>query len=167
MSYGSIISWMEKLSSTELDFKIVPQGSNFVIGSNSKNEPGDYYIFDEYNAIEKPDNRLNKRLFDLGAALLLLLTLPLNIWFMRHFGQYLGNIFSVLGGKKSWVGYSRSSPGQKLPPLKTGVLNPADEVSPQGLDTQALRRLDYLYAKDYTIFRDIAIFMKGFSRLDR
>lgn len=41
LSFGTIITVMEKLSSEWISFKIIPKNSNFMIGSNSSNERGE------------------------------------------------------------------------------------------------------------------------------
>lgn len=165
MAYKDIIDYMMKLSGKGIDFKIVPDQSNFIIGSSSKNQPGDYYTSQVAYNITNPEHRLNKRFFDIGSALLLLITLPLNIWFIRNTGTYLSNLFSVLRGQKTWVGYSNTG-SKDLPPIKPSVISPIDELSLL-VDTQTENRLNYLYAKDYTVYRDLSIFMNGLSKLGR
>lgn len=162
----TIISWMSRISNPGIDFKIVPEESLFVIGSNSKDRPGDYYSYEIELAISRKENRFNKRLFDAGSALLLLITLPLNFWFVKNKSQYISNIFSVILGNKTWVSYSFPTNSiMKLPKLKPGVLTPVAELNYNNLDASTKMRLDYLYAKDYSIYSDVAIFFNGFRNL--
>ncbi|MBQ2499647.1 MAG: hypothetical protein II523_06510 [Bacteroidales bacterium] len=46
--------------------------------------------------------------------------------------------------------------GQRLPEIKRGIYNPASIVNKQ-LDDEALGRLNVMYARDYTILKDINI----------
>ncbi len=167
MSNKEIISWMEALNNTGVDFKIVPENSQFIIGSNSKNEPGDYYSFETIFAINSKENRFNKRFFDIISSLFLLFTLPLNLWFIRKTQNYLSNLFQVLSGKKTWVGYSKSieKSVENLPKLPENVLSPIDELPISEIDDSTKQRLNFIYARDYTVYSDIAIFLKGFNKL--
>jgi len=170
IAFKSIILSIEALQASGADFKIVPDGSDFIIGSNSKNEPGDYYAFiSEPLAIGKKDSRMNKRGLDIIVSFALLISLPLNIWFVRHTTRYLKNIINVFSGRLTWVGYSfpETSDTESLPEIKTGILTPADELNITDLDTNTLRRLDYLYAKDYSIYMDLGILLKSFARLGK
>jgi GT2 family glycosyltransferase len=164
--YMNTIRNMEDYSPLGIQFKTVPEGSNFVIGSSSKNEPGDYYTFTDNFELNTADNRLNKRLLDIGFSIFLLFTLPFNIWFVKDSGQYIRNIFRTLGGRLTWVGYSLKK--RELPPIHPGILHPTDELNllPE-LDDKTLSRLDYLYAKEYNVYKDLSIIFKAFSKLGR
>ncbi|MGZ5283029.1 MAG: glycosyltransferase [Bacteroidia bacterium] len=167
ISNKEIIASMESLNRTCVDFKIVPQNSQFIIGSNSKNEPGDYYSFETNFAINSKENKFNKRFFDVVSSLILLITLPLNFWFVRKTAKYINNLIHVLSGKKTWVGYADTSQnnGEILPHLPHNVLSPVDELPVSGIDDTTKQRLNFIYARDYTIYSDIAIFFKGFNKL--
>jgi hypothetical protein len=165
ISYRDTINQMEKLSSERLQFKTVPPESVFVIGSSSKNEPGDFYTFTDHFAINTPDNKLNKRLLDVVFSIFLFLTLPVSIWLVKHPWQYLKNIINVFSGKFSWVGYN-SLKDNALPDISIGILNPADELPLfPDLDSATLHRLDEMYAREYSIYKDIAIIFKSFFKL--
>jgi len=168
--YKSIIESIGALSTERADFKIVPEGSDFIIGSNSKNEPGDYYaLTEEQLSIDKRDNRANKRILDIIISFVLLLTLPLNMWFVRNLGGYISNIFKVLSGKLSWVGYNQTDNFdlQTLPSIKSGVLSPLDELNVDDLDKRTINRLNYLYAKDYSIYSDLSVIFQCFAKLGK
>jgi O-antigen biosynthesis protein len=167
--FKDIILNMEQLKNSGPDFKIVPERSEFIIGSNSKNEPGDYYALSEnVLSIERKESRINKRTLDIIASLILLISLPLNIWFVKNTATYLRNIFSVLSGKNTWVGYCNGlSENSTLPALKSGILAPEDELNIESLDEKTRFHLNYLYAKDYSVYSDISIILKGFANLGK
>jgi GT2 family glycosyltransferase/lipopolysaccharide/colanic/teichoic acid biosynthesis glycosyltransferase len=167
ISNGEIIALMEHIhTQRNVDFKIVPENSDFVIGSNSKDKPGDYYSYEVDLAIAKPENNLNKRLFDIVSAGILLISLPINIWFVKNKAVYFSNLFSVMFAAKTWVSYSLpQNLIMKLPTLKPGILNPADDVKYTDIGEATKMRLDYFYAKDYDIYKDISILINGFSKL--
>ena len=43
INFKDIIKWLISLSGTSLNFKILPENSHFLIGSNSRETLGDYY----------------------------------------------------------------------------------------------------------------------------
>lgn len=167
LSNKEIIASMESLNNTGVDFKIVPQNSQFIIGSNSKNEPGDYYSFETIFALNSRENKFNKRFFDVVSSAILIVTLPLNFWFVRKTSTYFSNLFQVLSGKKTWVGYSKSigKSVENLPKLPLNVLSPLDELPVSEIDDSTKQRLNFIYARDYTVYSDIAVFIKGFNKL--
>nr|WP_320022447.1 glycosyltransferase [uncultured Draconibacterium sp.] len=167
ISSAEIIKAMLDLSRLDIDYKIAPPESTSIIGSNSIHTAGDLYVVN-INAISKPANKRNKRLFDLVTALLILCLSPVLIWFTRNKGNFIKNIFRVIAGKKSWIGYI---PGvaieSKLPPIKEGVLNPGDRFSGLQLDIEKSVQLNRLYAKDYNLLSDIELLLKDWKHLDR
>jgi GT2 family glycosyltransferase len=64
LSSQKIIELMSRLVQTNVDFKIAPPESLFLVGSNSIDSAGDLYVID-INSIAKPENKRNKRLFDI------------------------------------------------------------------------------------------------------
>jgi lipopolysaccharide/colanic/teichoic acid biosynthesis glycosyltransferase len=81
----------------------------------------------------------------------------------------LENIFAVLVGAKSWVGYSHlsESDSHRLPHIRKGVLNPGDAFRKKGIPPEAGSRLNLLYARDYRFISDLTIIFKGFRFLGR
>jgi hypothetical protein len=85
---------------------------------------------------------------------------------------FLKNIFSVLLGLNSWVGYARavedsSEPLKPLPQIRKGILNPSDGETRARINASLLNRLNLLYSKDYSPAYDLAIIRRGFKRLGR
>jgi GT2 family glycosyltransferase len=163
-----IIDYMSELSHLQLEFKIAPPESLSIIGSKSINTTGDVYIID-LNSITKIHNRRSKRFLDIITALVLLTLLPLTIFIVRNPAGLIRNIFEVIIGKKSWVGfhYTDYSETHKLPPIKKGVLDTTDHLSNDVIQTDTIDRLNLLYARDYKIMNDMNIIWKGFRNLGR
>jgi O-antigen biosynthesis protein len=161
-----IIDKMSELKHLQVDYKIAPPESLSIIGSNSINTAGDLYTL-ELNSIGKISNRRNKRFFDVVAAAMLLLSLPVSIFVVRKPASFLKNIFLVLMAKKTWVGYCSTATRNsvKLPDLKPGVLDPAEALSVKNLGNETLDRLNLLYARDYKTKNDLNILIKGFRNL--
>lgn len=166
VSAQQIIDRMAQLGdSRKVAYKIAPPESLSIIGSNSIDTAGDLYVID-INSVSKPVNKRNKRVFDFGTALLLLFIFPLVIWVQKKPFGFLGNVFSVLFGLKSWVGYA---PGKDehvhLPKLKKAVLNPVQILPTEQRTEEIRRRLNLLYAKDYKLENDFNVMRKAFREL--
>jgi GT2 family glycosyltransferase len=162
----TIIHWMSALPSKNIDFKIAQPETLFLIGSNSIDTAGDLYVLN-INSISKPEQKRSKRVFDIFVALGLLLLSPFVIWNYRQKPRFLKNVLSILNGRYSVVGYHvetlHSSEG--LPRLKKGILSPADDISIS--DPDLIDKLNLIYARDYSVAKDLSILKKGWKRLDR
>ena len=164
---AQIIRTMLDLTHLDIDYKIAPPESISIIGSNSIHTAGDLYVVN-INAISKPANKRRKRIFDIGVAMLCLLFSPFLVWFFASKRQFFSNIFRVLSGKKTWIGYIPGSPGiEKLPMLKPGVLHPGDLFPDIHHDGEKTERMNILYAKDYSLYTDAEILLKSWNNLDR
>lgn len=163
----AIISWMVAIQDQQIDFKIAPEESLFIIGSRSKDLPGDFYTIDITLGLAQRQKRLRKQLFDAMTALLLLLSLPVTVWFVQQWKGYLSNLWRVLSGRLSWVSYQNAEQAYHLPSLKKGVLSPADELPENHLDQATVDRLNFLYARDYTPEKDFRILLRNFARLGK
>lgn len=164
-----IIGWMARLG-TAMDYKIVPENSLSIIGSNSKNSSGELYAFDVNLAISTPMQRRNKRVFDLLVCVGLLVLLPGLIFIMPHPIKFLGNYLLVLVGRKSWVGFAANSENkfeQVLPEIRPGVLSPVDESGMASLQDETIARLNMLYAKNYSPAMDWRIIRNSFNKMGR
>jgi hypothetical protein len=167
ISSQAIIEWMTNIG-PEPEYKIVPEDSMSIIGSNSKDAPGELYTIDIKLAIATPFNKRSKRIFDLVAALFLLITLPVNIFIIRNPAGLVANIFNVLTGKNSWVGYAGGIQQQfQLPHIRTGIITPIDELRAAGLNDAAVSRINLLYAKDYSASQDAELLLKCYRLLGR
>lgn len=163
-----IINFMSGITSREVEYKIAPPESMFIIGSNSMNNAGELYVID-INSISKWVNKRNKRLLDLILSLLFLIFSPLLIFLQKNPMGLLSNIFKVLMGKLSWVGYSIGAQIDiaMLPKIRKGILTPMDAQKNSRLDEQTINRLNSLYAKDYHIYTDLQIAWMGKRNLGR
>ncbi|MFM7021377.1 MAG: glycosyltransferase [Flavobacteriales bacterium] len=167
ISAQKIIDYMTISSSDKIDFKIAPPESLFIIGSSSVNSPGELYVID-INSISKSINLKNKRIFDIITSSIVLLISPVLVFLVEKPFGLLKNALNVLKGRISWVGYCKiNNTYQDLPTIKSGVLNPADILKIQPTNADTIKRLNMMYAKDYNIFNDLDIVIKGLKKLDR
>jgi O-antigen biosynthesis protein len=162
----TIISKMAQLGVTGVDFKIAPPESIFLIGSNSINSSGDLYVIDLKNIL-KPENVRFKRAFDVVISLLNFIFFPFVLFFVNKKINYFKNLFQVLFGYKTWVGYSLKYNNNELPKIKTGVLNTTHILSNTHVHVSDDIALNYdrLYAKNYNLKNDIDIVFKNIEKL--
>lgn len=143
-------------------YKILPAGSQYIIGSSDKDAPGDYYALDRSWRLAHPAQRRNKRLLDLVACLAVLALSPLLIWGQRRPGGLLPNVGQVLRGRCSWVGLHYLPEASRYP----AVLSPANAAPEAGhAGLPALLRLERLYAQDYEPGLDLGVLWRGWRRL--
>ncbi len=169
ISVSAILSITERLRGKGISFRIAPKDMNVLIGSNYTNSPEELYSPD-FGNISNATNRRTKRLFDIVAALLLLVLSPILFWPQKRKRRYFADCVSVLVGKKSWVGYSRQTENEErraeneerrtekpLPEIRKGVFRTRDRM-PQ-VKNPDCERLDYNYATDYRLATDINILL--------
>ena len=167
IAHQTIIDKMAEWQQMQVDYKIAPEDSLSIIGSNSIHTRGDLYTVN-INAVDKTANRRNKRLMDVFVSLILLAFFPLLIFIERKPGIFLQNIFRVLLGLKSWVGYADAGHSDfNLPKIKAGVLSPSDGMKVRLQEKEAINKLNLLYARDYSVWRDLNIILFAFHDLGK
>ena len=157
-----IIDKMVEWHTASVDYKIAPEDSLSIIGSNSINTRGDLYTVD-IKAIDTVANRRSKRLLDVVLSFFsLVFWLPLAL-IVRKPIRFLKNAILVLLGRRTWVGYCITDDTQKLPSIRRGVYSPAIPLEKDGInnDTAFYNQLNLLYARDYTVWKDAEIFFKS------
>lgn len=79
---------------------------------------------------------------------------------MRNWAQ-------VLSGRKTWVGYWEitSDTVKGLPPLRESVIHPGLGYSATQISPTDIRKLNYLYAKHYSISDDLGILVRNIRSL--
>ena len=144
-------------------YKILPEDSQYIIGSSRKDAPGDYYTLDIELNLNQPQKARAKRLIDLLTGAGLLLLAPLVIWSQPRKSGFLRNCGAVLLGRRTWVGL-RHTPG----PARTvpAVVSPADAANSAAPLTEVTkRRLELLYAKDYEPGMDLTVLWRCWRQL--
>lgn len=161
---NQIIEWMTKIDNKFIDYKIVPDESNFIIGSGAKQSQIDFYTINIELGIFQKSNIRNKRILDLVLSLVFSLFSPILMWFTKNPAGFLINNILIFTGKFSLVGFSGNGQSD-LPNIKKGILNPSIIYNGNKLDEKTKKRLDLLYAKDYRVTTDMDLIYKGFKYL--
>ncbi|MBK9192522.1 MAG: sugar transferase [Crocinitomicaceae bacterium] len=167
ISSSDIISSMLNLEGQNVDFKIAQPETSFLIGSNSIETKGDLYVMD-LNRINKPSNQRNKRLLDLATAIKMIVLSPFLIWVFNNKRNFYSNMFGVLIGKLSMVGYApvKHISTLKLPKIKRGILSAALQFNSSNPDDDAVARINLIYAKNHSLMMDMKIIWKNWKKLD-
>lgn len=165
LSAYSIISNMSSIANQQVEFKIAPPESLYIIGSNSIQNSGEFYIL-EANAASSPENKRRKRILDISVTLILLPLTPVLFIINKNRIQLIRNIFNVLFNKVSWVGYHwKDDLGIQLPIYVKGVITPYEFIEKDLLDKEKIENVNYQYARNYTISKDLELIFKGLLRL--
>jgi GT2 family glycosyltransferase len=168
ITHQVIIDKMTEWHDAEIDYKIAPEDSLSIIGSNSINTRGDLYTID-IKAIDTSENRRNKRLFDILNSIVFLSISPVLLFIIPHWFKAMVNTLKVLFGIRTWVSYGTSSDSVhgRLPRIRKGILHPADIFQSQTIDKETVHHLNLLYARDYTVWKDVEICWKSVKRIGR
>lgn len=163
-SYGEIIQRMRDWKSSDHDFKIAPPNESVLIGSNSIDTAGDVYILN-INTLSSTENVRKKRLFDLSAGLVLLISIPVSTFLVEHKGQFIKSIFQVLSGKFTFIGYTDTEMKTdiRLPKMKVGLISPSEAIDASSASIR--EKLNLLYARDYSMRKDFSILIKSWKKL--
>ncbi len=149
LNLDDIQRWMSRIG-PEIQYRILPEASGSIIGSHRSDKRGNLYTIDANQRINEPGMRRGKWLLDKGVAVVLLPFRP-------------GSAWSVLTGRKSWVGYhpldKRSG---SLPKLKPGVFYPG--YGAEIRDGETAHHLNVLYARDYGVGEDWRIVSRALGR---
>lgn len=165
ISHQLIIDKMEEWHSS-LDYKIAPQDTLSIIGSNSINTRGDLYTID-IKTINTNSNKRKKRLFDLLSSFLGIILWIFLVFFINKPFAFLKNCLRVLSGKYSWIGYCElegSDANNRLPKIKKGIFDPSTNMSRVGLSKEEKEQLNLMYARDYSLSKDINFFFRALRK---
>jgi GT2 family glycosyltransferase len=157
-----IIECMTRSFDRNVEYKIVAEGSEYIIGSSSKNSKGDFYTLNIQLNIIKEENIRGKRILDVLVALLLLPLFPLLMWITLKPFRFVKNIFEVLAGNCSWVGFTQNIQ-IKLPEIKRGIITPVNDNEKK--DLSRVTKKNFVYARDYNPYIDLKLILTSFRRL--
>ena len=156
LSTSEIIDTMMLSELSRISFKIASPDGIAVIGSSSILTNNDLYDI-QINSITKPTNRRNKRTLDIALALILLIIFPL-AFFNKYPWNLIKNMFNVLIGKRTWVGFTPNTHAS-LPILRKGILHPAMDKK-HTISDKTVEKINRLYEKVYRLTNDLSIFWK-------
>jgi GT2 family glycosyltransferase len=156
-----IIQFIQANSGKLIEFKTYVPGSKSIIGSSSIHSSGDIYIAD-VKRISKTQNKRIKRAGDIILSILFIAFLPIVLLLIDNKLNVFNNIYLVLSGKKTWVGYIPSPDNRFLPKIKDGILTP---VINYPRDSEKIKEINAAYASNFNLTDDIYIIYKAFSKI--
>jgi GT2 family glycosyltransferase len=163
LSYADIINSLP-LHISSIRIKFFAAAGNSIIGSDSKNTSGEFIARQQQFNIQHPVKKRGKRLLDMLLAIFLLITYPLQLFIIKNPLGLLRNIIEVMAAKKTWVGYTIHE--QSLPVLRRSVIGCNGlRLTDNKLPEESLQRVDFWYASDYEIWKDIELIIKGWRLL--
>lgn len=164
LTYNTIMDQMEKCA-PDAFYKIHVNGSVAIVGSNnSRHHAEEFSLNNRYN-IGTASNKRNKRLIDLLTASLLILMFPFTLFKIKDKRGLLKNVWQIIIGKKTWVGYNQTKLNlSHLPNLKPAVLPPYI-ITEYNIDGANKNRLADQYAQNYNILDDLRIIWLNFRYL--
>ena len=161
---GIMMETMSKMNK-EIDFRVAPADALTIISSRSKDKQGELITVGLSFQLSSKEGQSNKRALDFLLSIVLLLLCPILVFFQKHKSHYFSNIFSVMSGKKSLVGYVEPIEDTQLPAIKSGVLKCAFNNSVAHTPEAVLNENIY-YAQHYTIWKDLEVIIKNLNKLD-
>lgn len=164
LSFRDIIDSIQQLP-PHSSIKFHASRSTSIVGSDSKDSSGEAVSIENGFNLANPYNRRIKRLVDIVIAVLSLISFPIHLFTVKKPGAFFSHCFSVLFGKRTWVGYSRHEP--HLPHLRKGVIacNGVPVSAEQALPAESLQMLDYWYARDYEPSTDLKLMRRAYRSL--
>jgi GT2 family glycosyltransferase len=164
LNFAATIDLIQQLPQN-ISFRFHTHSSNSIIGSDSKNTSGEAVSAEGNFCIADPYQKRMKRICDVAASLLLIITFPIHLILIKNGFQSISNALKVLFAQKTWVSYSIKS--TSLPKIKEGILSPNGYPLQlkQILQPSHLMKADAAYAKDYRWMYDVKLIISNYRRL--
>jgi hypothetical protein len=132
-----------------------------MVGSQTLDPGADMITpFIDFRITHSYQQRMKKGI-DVLLSLFFIITIPFHFVLHPTPGNFIRNIFHVLTGTKTWVGYATIA--ASLPAIQQSVISSlgnAINVAPS-----LLAKADKLYAKNYDWWQDIVIVFKNYRQL--
>jgi O-antigen biosynthesis protein len=164
LSFKDIIQYCSILPEG-IRMRIISCGAMAIIGSDSSSRSGETLSWDAAYAIGTPSSKRLKRLLDIMVSGIVIIGFPIHLLFVKRPLNMLQNASKVMAGSMTWIGYSSAiSHRNGLPTIKKGVLGTNGLPPTADPDTEdGLYMLDQMYAREYSIYRDIYLLIKGYK----
>jgi O-antigen biosynthesis protein len=155
-----IIKTILLFTERNLEFKIAPPESKSIIGSSSSETIGEIYLLN-VNTLSLRSNKRKKRLFDILISVVFVITSPVWVFMVNHPLGLLRNVFRVILGIYSWVGYAHSKNGfhADLPPIKPGIFAVYSTEFKSVKENDRIDKANLQYVKDYRMKNDLYIIL--------
>jgi O-antigen biosynthesis protein len=176
LSYGEILSVIGRSRERTVNFRLVPNNLEVIIGKTHIDHLDDIPLVEiDYN-IDKSLNRLTKRAFDILLSVVLLISIYPFVYLRKSliskplsvFATAVCNIPLVLQGRYSFVGRpvqtENNNPptdGKELYLGKIGLTGIVQMNTRESLSQEEIERYNLYYAKNQSLSLDIEILLKS------
>ncbi len=149
----------------DIEYKMVGDDKMSVLGSKSKNTSGELYTIHFQFSIANRQEVIKKRALDILLSTLFILTSFILFWAQASKKQYFKRLLAVLSGQKSFVSYHpKDDRLDELPTIKPGLIW---AVKRAYTDKEIIHRANLLYAKNYTVWKDVELIFRNITRLGK
>jgi lipopolysaccharide/colanic/teichoic acid biosynthesis glycosyltransferase len=178
LSYGKILSVISRAGGHAVNFHIVPNTLEVIIGKASVDSLDDLPLVPISYNIDKPLHRMLKRLFDVAVAGLLLISVYPFVY-LKHAltsstnSRFVLSLPSVLKGERSLVGpppgsathiHVNGTSEQVIDLGKPGLTGLVQLQSGRPLSREEVEQFNLYYARNQSILLDIEILLKSLFR---
>ncbi|MBI2619521.1 MAG: glycosyltransferase [Ignavibacteriales bacterium] len=178
LSYADILSVIGRTSNRSVNYHLVPNTLEVIIGKASVDSLNDLPLVQISYNIEKPLNRLLKRAFDITTSALLLISVYPFVYLSKVLsGQplsgFIPSLPSVFSGRRSLVGppeeelSERLQNGQGMAAVNLGKPGLTGLIQLQGdrrLSREEQEQYHLYYARNQSVLLDLEILLKTFLR---
>jgi O-antigen biosynthesis protein len=160
-SYADIISSLPQISAHGLRLRLYNSRTSSIIGSDSSTGRGTEYCIGS-RPLTSARERRHKRQLDIAASAAMAVLLPLLLVLGAKL-SFIGAIWKVAAGKKTWVGYSNKeyAASTGLPELKPWYFASCGPGLPPDKSASSFSS-DKIYASNYSQIADIKAIIEGF-----
>lgn len=162
MSYGDIISFIAQEGS-HYTYKICASTEIGVIGSDDKDQSGEYFTKESQYLLAEPRVKAQKRRFDIISSCLLLLFTPIILIINRLRWSSIVHCWKVLRGQLTWVSYIPTDK-DSLPKTQPAVISLDSNISIPLTEGQQAD-INQQYARKYDTWRDQLVLLRNLHRL--
>lgn len=133
---------------SKVSFKVANNDNTSILGSDSKERVGEWYTLDIGYKISEPFHQRTKRLVDIVLAILFCFFFPMVLLFSKQSLHIFKNVWTVIWGQKTWVGYSQLDDKlNELPNIKEGVF---EVFNGPEADMKEHHQANLWYARNYS-----------------
>lgn len=164
MTYSDILSIISKSTDRRINYKLIPSDMEVVIGRGTIDQLDEVPLIEIEYGINKPFNRLIKRLFDIMLGLLLLVSIyPFRTLLgKKSQPSWVDFLPRIVLGRMSFVGPPASSLVANGAFLgKPGLTGLVQLQRNNDLDESDIHNYNVYYAKNQSFFMDIEILLKN------
>lgn len=148
-----------------LRYMLAASATMNIVGSMNRDTEGESYAIRVNFKLSHMASVRAKRLFDVASSIILLFISPVLYFLIESKNHFWSNIFNVMTGKLTWIGYDPTDPmSASLPTLRSGVLSPVypqDEMS----STKRVEYIHYVYARDYHWTTDLSLLIAQWKKI--